>query len=410
MTAQNPYRADFPALLREIDGQRISYLDNAATTLKPRPVIDAVTEYYETNGANIHRGKHRLSEEASDAYEAARVVLARHIGAATNEVVWARNTSEALNLVASGLDLPDDPYIVGCFDAHHSQLLPWRRIGRLDLARVDEHGRLDRAHFRKLLEGRPQVVALNHCSNVTGVLHPVAELVAEIRAACDAVIVLDAAQSLPHQRIDVHELGVDFMAFSMHKMLGPTGVGCLFGRSEQLAKLRPLAVGGGMVDWVDLDGSVERRIPFRFEAGTPPIASIIGCAAAVRYLEATDGPDRHRHADELSAALVGGALTRPELRLIGPPDVVDRIPIATLRLADGVPAGEIARLLSDSHGFMVRSGHMCAQPLVTALAGGETLRVSAYLYNEVAEIEGFYQALDELLSCMAPMAGTGARR
>jgi cysteine desulfurase/selenocysteine lyase len=405
MTVRNTYRDDFPTLQREIDGQVISYLDNGATTLKPRSVIQAITEYYESNGSNIHRGKHRLSEEASDAYEASRVLIAGHIGAAANEVVLVRNTSEALNLVASGLGLDPDSYIVGGLDAHHSQLLPWRRVGRLELTRVDSHGRLDRDHFRALLRGRPKVVALTHCSNVTGVIHPVEELIAEVRSACDATIVLDAAQSLPHQRISVRELDVDFMAFSMHKMLGPTGVGCLFGRSELLAALRPLTVGGGMVDWVDLDGSVDRRIPHKFETGTPAIASVIGCAAAIRYLEALDAPKRHQNDRELCEALVGGALARPGVSLIGPPDETDRIALVTLRLEEGVPAGEVARLLSDSYGFMVRSGHMCAQPLVTELAGGETLRVSAYLYNEASEIHGFYQALDELLSWMGPVTG-----
>jgi cysteine desulfurase/selenocysteine lyase len=406
MTTSTFYcRDDFPALRREIDGQAISYLDNAATTLKPRAVIQAVTEYYETNGANIHRGKHRLSEEASDAYEAARVRLAEHIGAAANEVVMLRNTTEALNLVASGLGLAPDAYIVGALDAHHSQLLPWRRVGRLELTKVDAHGRLDREHFRTLLAGRPQVVALTYCSNVTGVVHPVAELVAEVRAACDATIVLDAAQYLPHRRVNMRELGVDFMAFSMHKMLGPTGIGCLYGRAEPLAALRPLSVGGGMVDWVDTDGSVDRRIPYKFEAGTPAIASVVGSAAAIRYLEALDGRDRDRHDEELCAALVDGALARPEVNLIGPPDHDDRIALVSLSLAKGVPAGEVARLLSDSYGFMARSGHMCAQPLVTQLAVGETLRVSAYLYNEVSEIEGFYKALDELLGLMGPTAG-----
>ncbi len=393
-------RDDFPALRREIDGQAISYLDNAATTLKPRATIQAITEYYETNGANIHRGKHRLSEEASDAYENSRVVIAGHIGAAANEVVLVRNTTEALNVVASGLDLDQDALVVGCLDAHHSQMLPWRRAGRLELTRTDQHGRLDRDHFRTLLRDNPKVVALTHCSNVTGVVHPVHELVAEIRAACDAVIVLDAAQSMPHQRVNVRELDVDFMAFSMHKMLGPTGVGVLFGRAERLAALRPLAVGGGMVDWVDLDGSVDRRIPYKFESGTPAIASIIGSAAAIRYLEALDDEQRHRHDQALCEALVGGALSRPGVRLIGPPDQTDRIALASLRLDHGVPTGDVARMLSDSYGFMARSGHMCAQPLVTDLAGGEILRVSAYLYNEVSEVEGFYKALDELLSWM----------
>lgn len=409
MTERNVYRADFPALQREIDGQSISYLDNAATTLKPRSVIRAITEYYETNGANIHRGKHRLSEEASDSYEASRVEIARHIGAAANEVVLTRNTTEALNLVAAGLGLDPEAYIVGSMDAHHSQLLPWRRAGRVALTRVDADGRLDRDHFRQLLRGRPKVVALTHCSNVTGVVHPVAELIAEIRAACDAVIVLDAAQSMPHQRVNVRELDVDFMAFSMHKMLGPTGVGCLYGKTSLLGGLRPLAVGGGMVDWVDLEGSVDRRTPYKFETGTPAIASVIGCAAAIRYLESLDAPALDRHERELCAALVGGAITRPGVRLIGPPELTDRIALASLRLDGGVPTGEVARLLSDSYGVMVRSGHLCSQPLVTELAGGEILRVSAYLYNDVSEIEGFYQALDELLAWIGPVA-VGARR
>ncbi|MEU7894924.1 aminotransferase class V-fold PLP-dependent enzyme [Nonomuraea sp. NPDC049152] len=408
MTVRNTSRDDFPALRREIDGQTICYLDNAATTLKPRSVIRAISEYYESNGANIHRGKHWLSEEASDAYEASRVLIAGHIGAAANEVVLTRNTSEALNLVASGLDLDPDAYIVGALDAHHSQLLPWRRTGRLELTRVDAHGRLDRDHFRELLRGRPKAVALTHCSNVTGVVHPVKELIAEIRSACDATIVLDAAQSLPHQRISVRELDLDFLAFSMHKMLGPTGVGCLYGRSERLAALRPLAVGGGMVDWVDLDGSVDRRTPYKFETGTPAIASVIGCAAAIRYLEALDAGELHQHEQDLCAALVAGALASPGVRLIGPPDQNDRIALASLRLDKGVPTGEVARLLSDSYGFMVRSGHMCSQPLATELAGGEILRVSAYLYNEVSEIERFYQALEELLTWMGPVAA-GAR-
>ncbi len=222
----------------------------------------------------------------------------------------------------------------------------------------------------------------------------------EVRRCCDAVIVLDAAQSLPHERIDVGKLDVDFVAFSAHKMLGPTGVGCLYGRSALLERLAPLAVGGGMVNWVESDGHVERQIPHRLEAGTPPIASVIGFGAAIRYLEALDGPAPAGRSRDLTRALVEGALGRPYLRLIGPAGLEDRYPIVTLRFADGISAGEVARLLSDSYGVMCRSGHLCAQPLVHALAGGEVLRASAYLYNEVAEIECLYGALDELAGWM----------
>lgn len=404
MTDTHPFRKDFPALQTDIDGQSIVYLDSAATALKPRAVIDALTDYYAHNGANIHRGKHRLSEDASDAFEASRVAIAGYIGVAANEVVFTRNTTHALNLVAAGLGLSADDEVVGCMDAHHSQILPWRRAGRLSVARVDAHGRLDREHFRELLRTRPKVVALTHCSNVTGVMHPVAALVREVREACDAVIVLDAAQSLPHERIDAAALDVDFMAFSAHKMLGPTGLGCLYGRAARLAALRPMEVGGGMVDWVDADGSVERRIPHKFEAGTPAIASVIAMQAVIRYLRESDTPERHRRDREVCAALVEGALARPYLTLIGPHDIEARQPIATLRLKNGLPAGELARLLSDSYGIMCRSGHLCAQPLVTALAGGETLRASAYLYNDVDEVGRLYAALDELVNWMGVAA------
>jgi cysteine desulfurase / selenocysteine lyase len=396
----NPFRKDFPALGRRIDGQQIVYLDNAATTVKPQTVIDAVMNHYTYNGSNIHRGHHRLSEEASDAYEASRMAMASYIGAAANEVVFTRNTTEALNLVASGLRLPTDSYIVGSLDAHHSQILPWRRAGRLELTRVDEHGLVDREHFRDLLKKQPAVVALCHCSNVTGAVHPVQDMIGEIRDACNAIIVLDAAQSMPHMRINLAELDVDFMAFSPHKMLCPTGVGILFGRSELLNRLEPLVVGGGMVDWVDAETVVMRRIPHKFEAGTPAIAAVIGCANALAYLRNTDSLDRYSIEEENCAALLKGALERPYLRLIGPQTTRSRIAIATLSLGERVPVGEVAQLLSDSYGFMVRSGHMCAQLLVGKLAGAETLRISAYIYNDKTEIESFYYALDEIMRYM----------
>lgn len=414
--AAHPIRDDFPALSHDLDGQRIVYLDNAATTLKAKAVIDAISHHYSTNGANIHRGKHRLSEEASDAYEGSRVTVADYLGARASELVFVRNTTEALNVVAHGLRLERDDIVLGCLDAHHSQILPWRRAASLRVARVGRDGRVDLDHFRESLKARPRVVALTHCSNVTGVVHPVAEMIREVRDSCDALVVVDAAQSLPHEPIDVVELGADFVAFSPHKMLGPSGVGCLYGRAAQLEKLVPLVVGGGMVDWVDASDHVERRVPHRLEAGTPPIASVIGTAAAIRYLGGLDRAMRVGLDRELTQALVDGALARPYLRLIGPADIVDRHPIATLTLAGKASAGEVARLLSDSYGIMCRSGHLCAQPLVTQVAEGEVLRASAYLYNSAAEVERFYEALDELASWMgfgalaaAPLEAAGAR-
>jgi cysteine desulfurase/selenocysteine lyase len=398
MVRANPFRRDFPALSRDLDGLTLHYLDNAATTLKPAAVIEAIAGHYATNGANIHRGKHRLSEEASDAYEAARVAVAGHLNAVANEVVFVKNTTEALNLVAQGIGLQADDVVVSCIDAHHSQILPWRRAGALHLCRINAQGQADLDHFVELLRLRPKVVSITHCSNVTGVVHPVAEMVREVRRTCDALIVLDAAQSIPHERIDVSRLDVDFLAFSAHKMLGPSGIGCLFGRTRHLERLKSLAVGGGTVDWVDIDGQIDRRIPYRFEAGTPPIADAIGLAAAIRYLEALDSTLITHHERELSRALIDGALARPYLHLIGPDQIDERHPIVTLRLAGAASTSEVTRILSDSYGIMCRSGYLCAQPLVQALSGAEVLRASAYLYNDVFEIERLYGALDEIVS------------
>ncbi|UWU92931.1 aminotransferase class V-fold PLP-dependent enzyme [Bradyrhizobium sp. CB1015] len=396
----NKLQEDFPALSRDIDGRKLIYLDNAATTLKPLAVIDAITHYYATNGANIHRGKHRLSSEASDAYEEARVLVAQHIGAFANEIIFVKNTTEALNLVAQGIGLTAADSIVGCVDAHHSQILPWKRVAMLHLARMGADGQIDLEHLRDLLRTRPKVVALTHCSNVTGVVQPIAEIARQVREVCDAAIVLDAAQSLPHERLNVGEMDVDFVAFSAHKMLGPTGVGCLYGRFEQLSRLAPMAVGGGMVDWVDEREHIARALPQRLEAGTPPIADVIGFGAAIRYLGGLDNRVRLRHAEALSRALIQATLARPYLRVVGPPHARHRHPIVSVQLSGNMPAGEIARLLSDSYGIMCRSGFLCAQPLVQALAGAEVLRFSAYIYNDAAEIDYVYAALDELAQCM----------
>lgn len=397
----NAIQADFPALRQDLNGQRLVYLDSAATTLKPQSVVDAVSGYYSLNGANIHRGKHWLSETASDAFEEARVAIADYLGASTREIVFTQNTTSGLNLVAAGLELSEGACILGCLDAHHSQILPWRRVGRLHLASLRPDGRLDIDSFCELLtRHRPQVVALTHCSNVTGVVHPIETLVAEIRTRTDAVIVLDAAQSLPHGPIDVTALDVDFIAFSPHKMLGPTGVGCLYGRRARLETLRPLMVGGGMVDLVGPDSQIERAVPHRFEAGTPSIASVIGCTPAIQYLRHHGEKVMTKNDHALTEALVSGAEQRPYLKLIGPADCVNRHPIATLCFPDGTSVGEISRLLSDSYGIMCRSGFLCAHPLLAELAGREALRASAYLYNDVSDVEAFYAAIDELADWM----------
>lgn len=400
MTSSFIDRTLFPALTQQVDGQPINYLDSAATTLKPEPVIQAVTDYYRYNGANIHRGKHRLSDEASNAYEAARLDVADYIGAQANEVVFTANATQALNLVAYGLNLTNEDLVITGMDSHHSNILPWRHTAQTRLIRTDRNGRLDLEHFQALLKNQPKVVALTHCSNVTGVIHPIEQLIRLTREHTDALIVLDAAQSMPHSRLNLHQLGADFVAFSAHKMLGPTGIGFLYANSRRLDSLRPLFQGGGTVDWVDLEGQVNRRAPYHLEAGTPPIASVIGAGSAFRFLTGLNDRDRSEHDQRLTDALVAGANARPYLSLIGPADSHDRHAIGSFRFNGRVSVGELARLLSDSYGIMCRSGYLCAQPFVSTHAGGEVLRASAYLYNEVADITALFSALDELADCM----------
>ena len=406
----NDCRADFPALGRLIDGHPIVYLDSAATSLKPKSVIDAVSRFYSENGANIHRGKHYLSEEASDAYESVRSKIAQFLGAYGNEVVFVRNTTEAINLVASGLQLAPDDRVVGCLDSHHSQILPWRRVADLSLVQLNREGRVDLEHYHELLRLHPKVVALTHCSNVTGAIAPIEMMARAAKETCGATVVVDAAQSLPHLRMDVSRLPVDFVAFSAHKMLGPTGVGCLFGQRAALERLRPLLVGGGTVDWVDLDGAKDRKIPHRFEAGTPAIASVLGFAAAIAYLEQHGEERQLAHERSLTDALIKGALTRDYLELLGPRSSENRCAIGSFRIRGFEDLSDVARSLSNSYGIMCRNGRMCAQPMVDARANGDVLRLSAYIYNTTSEIECFFSALDELMRFFTQQSGSRLRR
>ncbi|HEY0023411.1 MAG TPA: aminotransferase class V-fold PLP-dependent enzyme [Longimicrobium sp.] len=394
---------DFPVLQRQIDGRRIVYMDSAATTLKPRSVIRAVTGYYERYTANIHRGKHRLAEEASDRYEEARYRVATFLRCQGNEVVFVRNTTEALNLVARGLGLERGDTVVGCLDAHHSQVLPWREAATLHTTRLGADGGVDLDHYRELLATRPRVVALTHCSNVTGVYLPLAEMTAMAREA-GALVVVDAAQSLPHRRLDMARLPADFVAFSGHKMLGPSGVGVLFGRVELLERLRPALHGGGMVDWVTSESSSVRKVPHRLEAGTPAIEGAIGLGAAVDYLDDLGEEEIDRHDRALSALLLHNAEQREYLRVLGPTRGVERAALVSLTIPGVDDLGDVARALSDSYGVMGRTGHLCAQPYVDAHTPGEVLRLSAYLYNTPCDVAHAFAALDEVASRLGARA------
>jgi cysteine desulfurase / selenocysteine lyase len=390
-------RDDFPLLSRRVGGRPLTYLDSAATALRPRAVIDAVVHYYTDVGANIHRGKHLLSEEASRDYERARTRVAEALGALGNEVVFTAGATAALNMVAAGLGLSRGDLVVGVVDAHHSNLLPWMQRADLRLARLGRDGTVDLEHFASLLALGPRVVALTHRSNVTGLYAPIEEM-ARLAREVGAIVVLDAAQSAPHRRLNADELGVDFLACSGHKLMGPSGIGVLYGRRERLETLEPAFLGGGAVDWVEAGGYRVRKIPHRLESGTPNIAGAYGLEAALAYLERVGLDAVEAHDRALGRALLDEALRRDYLEPLCPDAKAARGATLSLRLRGWRDLATVARSLSDAYGIMCRSGHLCAQPLVDALGAGEVLRVSAYLYNTTEEIAAFFAALDELRS------------
>lgn len=392
-------RADFPVLRRTVDGVPIVYLDSAATSLKPHSVIEATTRYYTEASANIHRGKHMLSEEASDEYERARQRVAEFLGARSAEVVFTAGTTHGINLVAAGLRLDRDDLVLVSADAHHSQQLPWRQRGRVEFIPVLADGSLDLDRYEELLRKQPTVVALTHCSNVTGRYAPVSELAAMARAR-GAVTILDAAQSVPHQRVDVAALGVDALACSGHKMLGPTGIGVLVVTTDLADRLAVTSAGGGTVDWVDTGRAVFRRPPHRFEAGTPHIAGAYGLHAAVDYLERLGLAEVKAHDQRLGELMWAQARQRGYLAVIGP-GPGSRGAILSMAVDGCADLTDLARILSDSYGVMCRSGHHCAQPFVDAFGHGQVLRMSGYVYTSDDDVEAAFRALDEAVPLIA---------
>ena len=393
-------RADFPILSREVRGRPLVYLDNAATTQKPRQVIDALTHYYSNTNANIHRGLHTLAEEATAAYEATRSKTANFIGAAhPQEIVFTRNTTESLNLLAYTLGArlrPDDEIILSALE-HHSNLVPWQLLAqrsgaKLRFIELTEDGEFDLDQARSLFNPRTRIVSVAHMSNVLGAIAPVADLV-ELARAVDATVILDAAQSAPHMPVDVGALGVDFAAFSAHKMLGPTGVGVLWGRRELLADLDPFLGGGEMISVVNREESTWAALPHKFEAGTPNIADVIAFSAALDYLSAVGMQTVRDHDYALTAYAMERLSTIEGLEIYGPPQPERRGAVVAFNYAD-IHAHDIATIL-DSGGVAVRAGHHCAQPLMRVLQVPATARASFYLYNRESEIDALVDGLRE---------------
>lgn len=390
-------KPDFPILEQKIDGNDLIYLDTAATALKPQSVISAVSSYYTNFTANIHRGRHMLSEKASDKYELARNKVAMFVGCASNEVIFTRNTTEALNLASNIIDLKPEDIVVGFLDSHHSQILPWMRRGNYQAVTHDANWLPDLDHYRDLLAQNPKVVVMSHCSNVTGSYIPL-QIMVDMAKEIGALVVVDAAQSLAHCRINFAELNADFVAFSSHKLMGPSGVGCLIAKAELLRDADPVLDGGGTVDFVTLDGFDYRKIPHKFEAGTPAIEASYGLAAAIDYINGIGFDNIEAHEMVLNQAFFEAFEQSERMYLLGSQFSENRAPIFSIYV-DGIEnLKDVTRSLSDSFGIMCRNGHLCCQPLIDAHTDGEVIRLSAYIYNSAEEIKTAVAALNSVIA------------
>ena len=396
-------RADFPILKRTVNGHPLIYFDNAATTQKPQMVIDALSNYYQSTNANIHRGLHTLAEEATAAYEGVR----HQVGALINapdprSVIFTRNTTESLNLLAYSWAQrlqPGDEILLTMME-HHSNLVPWQLLAQRSGARlvfldVNEAGELDLAQAKERIGPRTKVVAVVHMSNVLGTINPIADL-AQLAHTAGAVIVVDGAQSVPHLPVDVQALDIDFLAFSSHKMLGPTGVGVLYGRRELLEEMEPFLSGGEMISVVTPETSTWAALPQKFEAGTPNIADVIAFGAALDYLQALGLEALRVHAVELTAYAMARMQALEGLTIYGPSAPERRGSVVSFNYWD-IHAHDISTIV-DQRGIALRAGHHCAQPLMRTLGVPATARVSFYVYNTPAEVDLFIDALQEAAS------------
>lgn len=386
-------RADFPVLAEQVHERPLVYLDNAATSQKPRAVIDALQTYYETYNANIHRGLHALSERATAEYEDARTRVARFINAAhPHEVIFTRGTTEAINLVARGWgdeNVGEGDEILLTEMEHHSNLVPWqmlakRRGASLRYIPTDAEGRIDLEAYARMFGPRTRLVTITHMSNVLGTITPAAEII-RIAHAHGVPVLLDAAQSIPHLPVDVQALDADFVAFSGHKMLGPTGIGVLYGRESLLDATEPLFGGGSMIRVVELHQSSWTELPYKLEGGTPNIAGAIGLGAAVDYLQTVGMRNVAAHEHELTEYALALLSDLEGVRVFGPLDATDRGGVISFYVGDVHPH-DVGTLL-DAEGIAVRAGHHCAQPLMRKLGVAATARASLYLYNTAAEVD-----------------------
>lgn len=408
-------RDDFPILRREIDGSPLVYLDSGATSQRPQAVIDAELEFVRGKNSAVHRGAHTLAAEATELFEDARETVASFVGAPAEQLVWTSGATAGINLAAYALGNaaagrggpaaaalapgPGDDIVV-TESEHHANLIPWQELAArtgatLRAIPVHENGTLDLAAAASVISPRTRVLAFTHVSNVLGIVNPVEELVALAREV-GALTVLDACQSAPHLPLDLPALGVDLAVFSGHKMLGPNGVGALYGRAEVLDALPPFLTGGSMITTVTLQEAEYLPPPQRFEAGTQPVSQAIALAAAARYLNALGLESVSRHEDTLMERMRQGLRSIPGVRLLGDADDVARVPLWSFAV-DGVHAHDVGQFL-DARGVAVRVGHHCAQPLHRRFGLTATVRASAALYNTAEEVDVFLDAVSGVRS------------
>jgi cysteine desulfurase/selenocysteine lyase len=390
---------DFPILSRKIrDGKRLVYLDSGATSQKPNVVIDAESNFYRLHNAAVHRGAHQLAEEATDAYEGAREIVAQFLNASVDEIVFTKNATESLNLIsyAMGNAAPGNRFHLKAGDSivvtemeHHANLIPWQQLAArtgatLKWFTVTDEGRLDLSQINSMIDEKTKVVALTHQSNVLGTINPL-EGITKRAHEVGAVVVLDACQSVPHMKTDVKALDIDFLAFSGHKAVGPTGIGVFWGRTELLADLPPFLTGGSMIENVTMESATWAQAPKKFEAGVPNMAQAVGLGAALTYLTKIGMDNIHQHEMALTKYLLAGLSAITDLRIIGPKTTELRGGVVSFTLGDIHPH-DLGQYL-DSQGIAVRTGHHCAWPLTRKLGVPATTRASVYLYNTTDDLD-----------------------
>ena len=390
-------RKDFPILDQIVNDEPLVYLDNAATTQKPKAVLEAVNRYYQEDNANVHRGVHTLAERATASYEAARETVRRFINASsTKEVLFTRGTTTGLNWIGRFAEeiLEEGDEVLISIMEHHSNILPWQEACRKTGAKLVyaylKDGGLDLEDFREKLTDRTKFVSITHASNVLGVINPIQEL-AQLAHEKGAIMVVDGAQSAPHMKIDVQKLDADFFVFSGHKMAGPTGIGVLYGKEHYLNQMSPVEFGGEMIDFVYEQSATWKELPWKFEAGTPNMAGAIGLAAAIDYLEAIGMDAIEHHEQELIAYVFPKLQAIEGLKIYGSQDLAKRSGVISFNLGDLHPH-DLATAL-DYEGVAVRAGHHCAQPLIQYLEVPATARASFYLYNTKEDCDKLVEAL-----------------